>query len=122
MLDEARYRHRAGDLDTALARIDALLEEDPTNFLGAAHRAEILADQGESAAAERAYRRLIELRPSDPSSHGRLGIALARMARDARRRGAARIAARHERDAEASLRRSIELGVAEVAIHVTLAE
>jgi arylsulfatase A-like enzyme/Tfp pilus assembly protein PilF len=64
---------RAGDLETALARLSELAEIDPMNPIGHLYLAETLMDMGRTASAEAEWHKVIEIDSTNTNALLRLG-------------------------------------------------
>lgn len=67
---------RKGDTERALTKLKRALEQDPDLALAHSSIAFAYQSQGEGAAADRHYRRAIELEPGNPDTHNNYGVFL----------------------------------------------
>lgn len=81
LLREAVERHRAGALDDARVRYDAILALQPDYFDALHLKGVVAAQQGRAEEAVALMRRAIAMRPDHAGAHGNLGTALLRLGR-----------------------------------------
>lgn len=120
LLDEVRFLHSNKKYDTAVAKLQGLIDEDPRNYLATAQMAQLKADQKKFVEAQDWYRKLVDLRPNDASSYGRLATAQLKHAAALKNSGQARLAAEMERRSAANYEKAIELDSVDVATYVNL--
>ncbi len=119
-IDETRFLQTEGQHDRALEKIDTVLAQDPRNYLALALRAESLQARRDYANAAETLRRLVELRPEEPSTLGRLGTVELRLAAAFEQSRSPVIAKRHEEAAMRAFERAVELGSLDVAPYLGL--